>query len=177
MSVETFPDDLLIRVASYLPLRDAIRFQNSSGRLRRVIRLRKKVLLVHDFSEPGGYRDGNHIHLKMTFPPSIFDGLFLHTVQLSFLYVDQGWGHRKGRVHVTEIDSLEDIGIGGGIGRIIASSPIAKHHETRHELVFQPKRNLHYGLCYIAGGGGGHRLDVRDIKLSIFVHERDNADP
>lgn len=171
-TIDQFPRDVSIRVASFLSLTDAMNFQNSTRRIRRAIRLNRLHEAVSgdticEFNEDGDYHNGDNIHLKETFASFLSQGL-IHSVKLSFRYKDQGWGNRKGRVHITERNAGDE-----NIGRIVKSSPIAKHHEEKCELVFRSKRGFSYGLCYQVGGGGGHKLFVRDIKLESYVHSEE----
>ena len=152
-----------------MSLADAINFQNSSRHIKSNIRLHRLQQAIpgdiKGFQEKGDYVNGDKIYLKATFNPFLFESL-VHSVKLSFLYKDQGWGYRKGSVLITEKRNAE----GEDIGRIVVRSPTAEHHEERCELVFKPKPGLSYGLCYQVGGGGGHQLFVRNITLESFVH-------
>jgi hypothetical protein len=140
------------------------------------------------------------IHLKQIIGLSFYFSNLIHSVKFSCYYKDQGWGNRKGNIFITEKpnqeqhkdekdqeqkrrccslrrvdDDIHDDDEEGNnsdddIGRIIAKSPLAEHHETKCELIFRPKPGFTYCLCYKVGGGGGHCINVRDIKLESFVH-------
>ncbi|OEU11351.1 hypothetical protein FRACYDRAFT_245705 [Fragilariopsis cylindrus CCMP1102] len=108
------------------------------------------------------------IHLEEIIGSSFYFSHLIHSVKLSCIYRDQGWGNRKGQIYITEKSNQElqqserDY---KDVGRIIAESPLAEHHETKCELIFKPKPGFMYCLCYRF-----HTLIVRDIKLESFIH-------
>mmetsp|Transcript_25702 Transcript_25702/g.60256 ORF Transcript_25702/g.60256 Transcript_25702/m.60256 type:complete len:234 (+) Transcript_25702:59-760(+) len=166
--IEEIPRALIVEVASYLPAKDAISFQNSSPRLRQTIGLQIHSTALPNFDVTGGYHDGNHMHRKYV----LFGGdAFVHSSILSFVYVDQGWGNKKGTVAVSEIclaDHTE---------RRVATSPIADHRPGRCDLHFNPRSGFCYGVCYQVGGGGGHTLSVRNIFVHTIGYKKGQSEP
>lgn len=163
------PQEINIRIASFLSVPDVIKYQNSCKYLKRTINLnilhKASPIEINDLHETGDYKTGHKIRPWTRITPLLFQSL-THTVKLTCVYKDQGWGNQKGNIYITEMQNSND----QEIGKIIATSPTAEHQETRCRLLFEPKPGCTYGLCYKAGGGGGHELFVRNVKLESFVH-------
>lgn len=116
---------------------------------------------------------------------SLYFNNLIHSIRLSCYYKDQGWGNRKGYIYIAELNHRKNssegededdvtpgkiIALEKNLDRIVSQSPLATHNETKCELVFQPKPEFSYALCYKIGGGGGHELHLRDINMVSFVH-------
>ena len=87
---------------------------------------------------------------------------------------DQGWGNRKGKMFLVAQDKpngdnitpnhLASMPFMGG--RIIWESPTkAEHRTTSLTVSFSPQPNEVYQLWHRIGGGGGHSIHIRNIKL------------
>ncbi len=81
----------------------------------------------------------------------------IESFTLSMRWRDQGWGNRKGRIYYrTDTSGWQNLGI------------LAQHYWTNPVVTvlnhFDTSR-LHFG--YVVGGGGGHRLFIRNAKLSV----------
>jgi hypothetical protein len=169
--MEEFSREIHIAIASFLGVNDVVNYQSCNKQLRRMINLhrldRPSPIGIID-SKSQTYRGvDDRIHPKQIIGTSFYFSNLIHSVKFSCNFLDQGWGNRKGYIFISEKPNQEQQ---QGIGRMIARSPLAEHHETKCELIFKPKPGFTYGLCYLIGGGGGHELIVRDIKLVSFVH-------
>ena len=217
--MEEFSREIHIAIASFLGVTDVVNYQSCNKQLRRMIHLHRlnrpspigNSSIISSSQSQVYLGVDDTIHLEEIIGSSFYFSNLIHSVKLSCLYRDQGWGNRKGQIYITEKpkqdqqqsekdqeqqrkrrcfslrqvddddesddddddESDEDDDESDDdtdIGRIIAESPIAEHHETKYESSFRPKPGFMYCLCYRIGGGGGHTLIVRDIKLESFVH-------
>jgi hypothetical protein len=140
--MEEFSREIHIAIASFLGANDAVNYQSCNKQLRRMINLhrldRPSPIGIID-SKSQTYRGvDDKIHLKHIIGSSFYFSSLIHSVKLSFYYSDQGWGNRKGYIYITEKPNQEqqqsyDV---EDIGRKIAGSPLAEHHETKYESIF-----------------------------------------
>lgn len=81
---------------------------------------------------------------------------------LSFMWKDQGWGNRKGRLfYRTDNMNWQSFGL------------LAEHKYTSHDITVNANQfnvttlpnSLDFG--YIVGGGGGHRLLINNATLTV----------
>jgi hypothetical protein len=110
----------------------------------------------------------------------------IHSCQLHFTWVDQGYGNRKGMVYVVErlpqhgspsdeSDSdarnaqESDILYGGKI--IGSTATPAEHVVTSASISFQvrPCESVEYYMFFSEGSGGGHVLMFHEISLRTWV--------
>lgn len=111
-------------------------------------------------------------------PELYFDGPALSStvkkLSLSVSWNDQGWGNRKGELF------LKLIRRDGSGENIVAEHRrlfgIAEHMETRasvvienHPVVKQARPGDFYRFMRNAGGGGGHRLIVRNFRVVASI--------
>ncbi len=165
------PQEIIIRFASFLSVDDVSKYQSSCKYLKKTINLnvlhRASPTKILDLAERGDVRSGDKVKYWTTLTPFLFPSL-IHTVKLAFDYRDQGWGNRKGNIYITE--TSQNMNQEDDIGTIVAKSPTAEHIESRCVLKFKPKIGSNYNLYYRVGGGGGHELFVRNVKVESFVH-------
>jgi len=106
------------------------------------------------------------------------DNAFHHATEIPTLYPgqahmiecvwqDQGWGNRKGQLailtHSASTDGYSENKFSAG--RIVASSPTAGHLPSKLRLNFTPAAGATYHLFYKVGGGGGHSLQVTELRV------------
>jgi len=165
------PQEINIRVASFLSVQDIMKYQSSCKYLKNDINLNILHKELPNLSQSGSYDHGDEIIHWVTLTPFLFPNL-IHTIHVTFDFRDQGWGNRKGVIYIMEEKYVGHGHNSGCIdkGTIIAMSPTAEHHETKCSLSFKPKKGFIYNLCYKVGGGGGHELHVRNMKVESFVH-------
>ncbi|CAM9307562.1 unnamed protein product, partial [Heterosigma akashiwo] len=104
-------------------------------------------------------------------------GETLLSLTASCTWKDQGWGNRKGQMLLRLCDEL------GQVKREFDMFGIAPHNESpaMFELtspedlaVVQPGDTV--DVYYRVGGGGGHRLSVRNFKLAISTMSEEQAE-
>jgi hypothetical protein len=138
---------------------------------------------------PGDYQNGDLpqplYRLRPVFSSSGTRGQ-IHSCQLHFTWVDQGWGNRKGMAYVVErlpqhghsADGADgdarnaqesDILFGGKI--IGHTATFAEHEVTSTSISFQvrPCDSVEYYMFFSAGGGGGHVLMFHEISLRTWI--------
>jgi hypothetical protein len=171
MELSDFPPEINIRISSFLSVPDVVNFQSSCKYLQKTISLNilenAIPFKINDIHESGDYRTGDRMRLWTKLPSPILQ-TSTHTVKVTCSFKDQGWGNRKGNLFITEFDN--DREGDDAIGQTIVTSPRAEHHETFCELEFSPKIGVTYALTYRVGGGGGHELYARSLKVVSYVH-------
>lgn len=111
----------------------------------------------------------------------------VHSMLISMTWSDQGWGNRKGRIFLVAEKTNETYGSLGrhtdGANpciaynrseqfsgrRVVFSSGLAPHGEEKLKITFQPRERETYHLFYVTGGGGGHSLDLKDVKMQTLL--------
>lgn len=171
MKVSKFPPEINIIISSFLSVPDVVKFQSSSKYLKKTIGLNilhhPSPIKINDIRENGDSRTGDSVRLWTKLPPIILQ-TSTHTVKLTCSFKDQGWGNRKGNLFITEFQN--DREGDQALGKKIATSPTAGHQWTSCGLIFKPKIGITYAFAYKVGGGGGHELHTRDLKLESYVH-------
>jgi len=165
---ESLPREILIRVSKYLQSGEAMDLASTCSTIRHGLDLGPiDDIFSHDLSDQSWDEHntghvGNYM-LWFRFMP-LFLQSYIHTVQFECEFQDQGWGNRKGKISIFEVesDSL----------KTMASSPTAEHHETNLKLEFQPQPGKNYAIHYRVGGGGGHRLLVRKPRIRTLIYGR-----
>ena len=100
---------------------------------------------------------------------------YIKNVEVSFIWEDQGWGNRKGRIWMKIIRKEETV-----YETAVDFFGLAPHKkkEVKKTLTvtdaivrkFQPADRYRF-MCYI-GGGGGHSLHVWDFNAVIYFEGR-----
>jgi hypothetical protein len=191
--LSSLPSELLQRIASYLVARQAVNVACVSKLVHKNLSLASlPPRMVVDLMQEKRW-NGDSVHgesPQKAFPIPIPSTPLLHSVQLSFHWKDQGWGHQKGNVWIVESESetenddtkkQQQQRFHGG--RVVYASPVvAPHHfqplvisiRVKQKQKVQPQYQYH--LWIKAGGGGGHSLTLQNIKLSAIVFDPNYAD-
>ena len=135
-----------------------------------------------------GRRDAYHAKVWHTLP-RIPHNMF-HTVLLTCSWRDQGWGNSKGMLSVATNDGRAPDDHKPWSDRIVCGKEPAPHKLTPLCLQFRPYYTRHtdeetansghtadnedsiqpYTIWYRIGGGGGHRLIVKDLCVRILTY-------
>eukprot|EP00541_Cyclophora_tenuis_P000924 CAMPEP_0116555152 /NCGR_PEP_ID=MMETSP0397-20121206/7996_1 /TAXON_ID=216820 /ORGANISM="Cyclophora tenuis, Strain ECT3854" /LENGTH=300 /DNA_ID=CAMNT_0004080407 /DNA_START=72 /DNA_END=974 /DNA_ORIENTATION=+ len=101
--------------------------------------------------------------VSILFPPTM-----IQSVRVCCMWRDQGWGNRKSRLFVsTNSDQLSH-------DSIVVQSDIAEHDERPLELEFKTKADVKYYVWCRVGGGGGHQLFVRELRVEYVLWDLPN---
>mmetsp|Transcript_4197 Transcript_4197/g.6367 ORF Transcript_4197/g.6367 Transcript_4197/m.6367 type:complete len:267 (-) Transcript_4197:192-992(-) len=156
----SLPAEHLRSIASFLSGADAVSFSITCHQINRDLGMGNldNIYPVGRLSETDC---DDKFHLWMKLPLVLEEKV--HSVRLNALWKDQGWGNRKGQVAITSSihDSNPDI---------VVASGIAPHRAKRLKLEFKVQPGRDYYLMYKVGGGGGHELIVKDVKLSFLIY-------
>ena len=112
----------------------------------------------------GSYHNGDAINTWFRFMP-LFCQDRIHSIQFTADCVDQGWGNRKSKLFIFE----EDESVDHQRGQLVTESHLLEHHPTPVKFEFHPKPKKNYLMCYRVGGGGGHKLFVRNPKIRLLI--------
>lgn len=176
-AIDRIPADIYCQIADFLEVCDAVSFKSTCNTIKDAISLgllQNPFPALQNFCAHGDIRNGNNILTWVEITPIFFLPL-VHTVIFKCTYVDQGWGNRKGQIYITESeskadsaflnDNSRDIGL-----KIIARSPIADHEDKPLVLKFKPKVGARYAICYKAGGGGGHKVFIKNPIIQSILY-------
>ena len=104
---------------------------------------------------------------KQLFQSKPFEGN-VRRISISWQWKDQGWGNQKGQLTFKVIrDGNEMISSD--------TSTIAEHswstqryiYEVDSQLLNSSQQGDIFEIWYLVGGGGGHQLYIRDMKIEI----------
>lgn len=178
--MEELPAEIITGLVGYLPPIDAIRFGSTYKALHSKLSLTVTPArqIIHSFIEHDR-NDDPHYGFQI---PTTPQDTVAHSCCLMMNWRDQGWGNRKSRVFVVaeEMGRVHDRSSGGhegrnksnerfGGGKVVYSSAIALHEEQMLAVVFTPKQNETYHCWYAVGGGGGHSILLRDVRVQALV--------
>jgi hypothetical protein len=165
-----FPPEINVGIAKFLPLRDALNYQNSCKQLKNDVdlHLMENALpfTIDNQHWRGDYLTGDTRRVWLRLNPLLLPDI-VHSVIFRCRFNDQNWGNRKGVVYISE---LQPDAVASDLGSVICTSHTAFHHSTDLCLAFKPKPGLIYALCYKVGGGGGHELFVNDAQVQSVIH-------
>lgn len=157
--MQDLPSDLLKKIGSYCPADSAVCLSRLSKGLHEVLSLSTAEweLWRNERHWLGGYRD---VRTFVEPIPIVLPRHLVQSVRLCCTWKDQTWGNRKGVLFVSTSDKhLTD-------DSIVAQSGIAEHTETALKIEFHPKEGENYYLWRYVGGGGGHELKVRNMRVA-----------
>jgi len=164
------PSEIQKRMCEFLCLKDAIRYSHTCKQIKKDLALSclniPPHLSVGEIHERGDYHSGDSTIMWFKIP--LLQANKIHSIFFNCKWNDQGWGNRKGRLVITE-GFVEGQGVKNH--PIVATSPIAAHHETPLRLCFQAELGRKYYVWYKVGGGGGHTLSVRQIRISMAIYD------
>eukprot|EP00553_Chaetoceros_curvisetus_P016065 CAMPEP_0204643594 /NCGR_PEP_ID=MMETSP0718-20130828/836_1 /ASSEMBLY_ACC=CAM_ASM_000674 /TAXON_ID=230516 /ORGANISM="Chaetoceros curvisetus" /LENGTH=174 /DNA_ID=CAMNT_0051664875 /DNA_START=51 /DNA_END=575 /DNA_ORIENTATION=- len=167
-TITALPRELLQAIPMWLDGRDAYHFQSASRAILQSVNL---AVVVNENDGFSWYDCNDARHLWTTIDPA-FPLCRTHSILFTCKYKDQGWGNRKGFIHIAE-SIFEDDEEGETqikMGNIIYSSPRAEHHWMDLRFEFQPDDGKRYSLWYQVGGGGGHTLHVASVSLKTLIY-------
>ena len=162
--MQDLPSDLLKKIGSYCPVESAVCLSRLSKGLHEVLSLSTAEweLWRNERHWLGGYRD---VRTFVEPIPIVLPRHLVQSVRLCCTWKDQTWGNRKGVLFVSTSDKhLTD-------DSIVAQSGIAEHTETALKIEFHPKEGENYYLWRYVGGGGGHELKVRNMRVCFLLFD------
>ena len=89
----------------------------------------------------------------------------LHTVGITFLWNDQGWGGQKGMLSVVRDGGKAPDDYAPWSPDVMCGKEPAPHVETSEYMEFRPRAGEGYAIWYRVGGGGGHELIIHRIEV------------
>jgi hypothetical protein len=168
----SFPGDVMQRIASFLPPRDALNLSYSCKGLHTCLSLSK---LPPRIIFKKMQLSGHVIHGDTCYEAGMIPILHPrpHTVRIACRWRDQGFGNRKGECwivgrrssHARDVEELFDG------GRIVYESPSAPHNESLLSVEFCPLEEEIYHIWYKVGSGGGHTLLLRKCIIEELVYD------
>ena len=111
--------------------------------------------------------------------PLVYGARATHSVTLTCVWMDQGWGNRKSQLFIVgrntsneflPITPRSEWTIDNGY--VLYSSPIATHHAEKLTITFHIRDDCDaYHLWYKVGHGGDHQLFVNNVKVHCIVYD------
>ena len=161
--LELLPVELLRVIAGYLTAEDIARLSQTCRRLRTSMPTFEVIRGV-DFHIRGPAW-GHWV------PELYFDGPPLsrpvQRLTMSLMWVDQGWGNRKGEVYVVLVRDDSEIAMKSWLGVAPHKKETKRAELTNHRLVTEARPGDCYRFMRNAGGGGGHQLIVTNFKTIV----------
>jgi hypothetical protein len=183
INLQGLPSDLKKQAVSFLSTKDAHSLNQTSRALHADLCLSTLSPAFQICSSDtqrvlrGDVLTGDHPQRGAKIP--IFFGSSVHSVILTCQWRDQGWGNRKGELFVLGFPDNKNhdpnnFSFSGG--RLVCRSQIAPHLEEHLKFSFNPRRNEIYYIWFKIGGGGGHELRLRNLRVHTTVFDdRDRA--
>jgi len=179
---DTLIPEILKNISMFLDSRDALNFQTSSKILHQSIGLAVVNHAVFfpqlEQARPSWHNcdDSDHIwrNIDQIFPDRV------HSIHFSCQIKDQGWGNRKGHLYISEVDDTEwtsylvteqEINTNAISEKWIFRSPVSDHNFTTLQFEFKPLPGKVYSIWYRVGGGGGHALQIEDVKIQSLIYD------
>jgi hypothetical protein len=179
MNLQGLPSDLKKQAASFLSAKDAHSLNQTSRALHADLCLSTLSPAFQLYSNENWYGDvhtGDLPRRGSKIP--IFFGSSVHSIVLTCLWSDQGWGNRKGELFVLAFpdnDNQYQYPSSNNLsfldGRLVYRSQVARHEEESLKCSFNPRRNEIYYIWFKAGGGGGHELRLRNLLVHTVVFD------
>ena len=175
--ITLLPSDLKKQVASFLSAKDTHSLNQTSSSVHTDLcfsTLSPAFRLYSSSIWRGEHLTGDHPVCGAMIP--IFFGSSIHSINLTCLWRDQGWGNWKGRLFVLGFPDSENhdhthTNLRFSDGRLTYRTQIAPHAEERLKFSFKPRRNEIYYIWYVVGGGGGHDLRLRNLIVHTAVFD------
>lgn len=166
------PNEILPIVVGYLPPSGAIQLNNACQKFHDGLSLTatypRRILtdfFRHEIDDDAHYG----------FPIPVHPQVACHSLLLSMMRTDQGWGNHRGRVFIVAearngVRATDARRKFDG-GRVVCTAGIAQREGRRLAIAFQPKGHESYHLWYAVGGGGARDLRLTDIQVSTLVFD------
>ena len=174
--MERLKHDVLRYIVSFLDPKDVVRLRRTCRRM--YAEMPQVILTTELWKGPdfkiSGPRGGHWA------PELYFDGPILPSMvkelQLSVVWQDQGWGNRKGEIYMMLMGLVRN-GEPVEIAKCPSLFGIAEHYEKEehkaitadHPVVAKAKAGDFYRFMRNAGGGGGHKLKVKNFRVNATV--------
>lgn len=175
--MDSLPNEIMENIADFLPPLGALQLTRTSKKLYSQFSLAttSRSKFLSEFSRDD-CDDDMHYGFEI---PTILQ-VSVHTLLVTMKWWDQGWGNRKGRlllVAENKNQSYDRSGKKNGpdFGRVVYESRIAKHARRRLNITFKPKNNESYHIWYVVGGGGGHELNLYNMKIQALVFDESKS--
>lgn len=168
-NIAAYPPEILKEISKFLNMRDVLNLQSSSKSMKESINLE-----VNNNAMPGlpttgrWYGEDNETHLWLRIDPIFIEKV--HSIQITCKFKDQGWGNRKSYLYIAELNEARGDNE-KSMGRIICSSHLAEHHDTDLRFEYCPEPGKIYSIWHRVGGGGGHQLHVRNLKIKSLLND------
>jgi len=169
--MNNLPNEILPIVAGYLPSSDAIKLNNTCKKFHSRLSLTATAphSIITEFSRRNPDGDA-HYGFLIPVPNQVS----CHSMRVSMIWQDQGWGDRKGQVFVVaeeenQLYHRSSQNFGGG--RLVYTSAIASHEKQSLAIEFQPKENETYHVWYKVGSGGGHSLSLSSVNVQALLFD------
>lgn len=167
---------VLQHIASFLDPEDIVRLGRTCRHIHAVM---PRVILTTELWKGADFNitgpRGGHWAPELYFDGPILPSM-VKELQLSAVWQDQGWGNRKGELYLMLMRPVPD-----GSPVEIAKYPrlfgIAEHYEKEerkviaadHPVVAEARARDFYRFMRNAGGGGGHKLKVKNFRVKATV--------
>ena len=167
---------VLRRIVGFLDPEDIVRLGRTC---RRMYAMMPQVILTTELWKGEDFKISGPVGGHWA-PELYFDGPTLPSMvkelQLSVVWQDQGWGNRKGELFLMLMRPVRN---GEPVEKAKYRSlfGIAEHYEKEarkviaadHPVVAEAKAGDFYRFMRNAGGGGGHKLKVRNFRVKATV--------
>ena len=158
--ISSLPELVTLHIVKYLQPDDVARWAQSSRYFQELLP-RYVAMIGEPFHIYGPYRgEGTEIYFK----GPILEQKVRRLV-MSVVWVDQGWGNKKGDIHVRLMRGDTEISV------MYRTFGICDHSETSrekelisHSLVTEAMPGDYYQFSRQPGGGGGHELKVKKFR-------------
>jgi hypothetical protein len=155
------PKEVLQNVTDFLLPSEAVKLSSTSKQLHAQLLLRTTSVIR--FLKKYARADRTDAIQYATEIPILPD-MPIHTLFISMIWRDQGWGNKKGQVLV--ISKSKE-----GIIRVVYTSKVAPHSRQKLRIGIHPKDDETYHLCYKVGDSGGHEMNLCGIRLIALVYD------
>lgn len=166
--MEELPELVISRIADYLHPVDVARWSMTCKRFHR--ELPSFLVIKGDNFYIRGIVHG--LHTWPDTPEHYFDSPPLKgpvkKMFISCVWKDQGWGNQKGDVFITLMRGKEEIAtkykpLGIAPHNYTADSTVLAYHS----ILSESREGDHYKFTRNAGGGGGHKLLVKNYRVVV----------
>jgi hypothetical protein len=173
----TLPHDLLSHAVSFLDYSDALKLSLVNSWFRTTLSLsalHAPEPLLRESSWYGGSGETGNTPRRSAWIPILFPNR-THSVVLTCQWNDQGFGNRKGAFFVVAVPANDDLEMDNVSsienGHIVYESPLAPHEQAPLRMSFNYSPSKSYYLWYRVGGGGGHRLTIRNLTVHAVIYD------